>query len=97
MADQKPRAGAPDAIAAVVESLRGKGGMSFCGGLGVLFVQVPPHLSTWLAGDLSPWREGLWIAAATAVIAGIVWLGFTLAGRKAPKAVTETATGKSEG
>ena len=97
MTDEKPSDTAPEAIARVIDGARKKGnGMTFCGGLAILVVQVPPHISVWLSGELSPWREALWIGAATPVVAGLMWLGFTLVGQRAPKMVKDTATGKQE-
>jgi len=48
--------------------------MGFATGVAVLAVLVPPNWSTWLAGDLSEWQVTIWIAAAAAVVRGLLWL-----------------------
>jgi hypothetical protein len=58
--------------------------MGFCAGLAVLAVQVPPHWSEWLAGELGEAQATLWVAAAAAVLRGILWAIFALAGVQMP-------------
>jgi hypothetical protein len=58
--------------------------MGFCAGLAVLAVQVPPHWTDWLAGELGEAQTTLWVAASAAVLRGVLWAIFALAGIKVP-------------
>ena len=48
--------------------------MGFATGVAVLAVSVPPNWSIWLSGDLNNYQLILWIAAASAVARGLLWL-----------------------
>jgi hypothetical protein len=58
--------------------------MGFCAGLAVLAVQVPPHWSAWLSGELGEAQSALWIAAAAAVGRGLLAVAGKMAGFKMP-------------
>jgi hypothetical protein len=58
--------------------------MGFCAGVAVLAVQVPPHWSAWLSGELGEAQSALWIAAAAAVARGLLWAAGKLTGVKIP-------------
>lgn len=88
MAEQ--RGFGPEAVANMLESLRGKGRITFCGGIAILLVQVPPRWQAWISGELSTGQEWVWIGAMTTIVAGIVALGYKLAGKKVPEQVQET-------
>jgi hypothetical protein len=73
--------------------------MGFALGLATVLIDVPPHWSAWLAGELGEWRLALWIIAAAAVVRGVLWLAFKLAGAELPsglRAVTLRQPRKGE-
>lgn len=58
--------------------------MGFCAGLSVLAVQVPPHWSAWLSGELGEAQAALWIAASAAVARGLLSVAEKVGGFKLP-------------
>lgn len=58
--------------------------MGFCMGMATLAVVLPPNIETWLSGEMDKLAQATVIAAAAAVLRGILWCVFSAFGLEPP-------------